>query len=96
MHVYDRPDSTALYITVHVKYRYYHPGHQQRDLSQGGEEVEVDPTSTTPNHQHLHILYVCVCECVSLRERHTHSHTTKGQPAYHTSAMQCIFGKRER
>ena len=73
VHVYDRPDSTALYITIHVKYRCsqeisskrdYHPGHQQRDLSQGGEEVEVDPTSTTPNHQHLHILYVC--ECVSV------------------------------
>ena len=29
--------------------RDYHPGHQQRDLSQGGEEVEVNPTSTTPN-----------------------------------------------
>ena len=40
--------------------RDYHPGHQQRDLSQGGEEVEVNPTSTTPNHQHLHVLCVGV------------------------------------
>ena len=47
--------------------RDYHPGHQQSDLSQGGEEVEVNPTLTTPNHQHLHVLCVCGCECVSLR-----------------------------
>ena len=40
--------------------RDYHPGHQQSDLSQGGEEVEVNPTSTTPNHQHLHVLCVGV------------------------------------
>ena len=39
--------------------RDYHPGHQQSDLSQGGEEVEVKPTSTTPR-----------CVGVSLRERH--------------------------
>ena len=40
--------------------RDYHPGHQQRDFSQGGEEVEVNPTSTTPSHQHLHVLCVSV------------------------------------
>ena len=72
MHVYLitllSPECTYLYVqcTVDVcpheisSKRDYHPGHQQRDLSQGGEEVEVNPTSTTPNHQHLHILCVCV------------------------------------
>ena len=53
--------------------RDYHPGHQQSDLSQGGEEVEVKPTSTTP-----------VCGCEFERETHAvaHSHTTASLHMY--------------
>ena len=48
-------------------HRCYHPGHQQSDLSRGGEEVEVKTTSITP-----------VCGCEFERETHAvaHSHTT--------------------
>ena len=50
--------------------RDYHPGHQQSDLSQGGEEVEVNPTS-----DHTKSSAPSYSMCVSMRERDTHSVT---------------------